>query len=291
MDGIKSEAEAKGMMAVDQNSAEGLMDDYVDILAEVTALCAVQDPVEKPYDSKYKARKLLDNLVNKLEATKTVSMMEGRRETVTEMKWRVAACQVKLGIISYEVEEPHNAQIDLELAASFYSPDFVQEISDIVGPDLGEGEDGAADSAGAPPAVVSLADPPDVCLPKNNLVICIDAMQCLNMMGILWAGRGAVQKSFLYLEAANRLYQKGQVHTSKLNAHSPATERRKAKDMESVYTHNLFYLAQAHGHVGDTQKSGLYVKCLCVSVSVSVCVCTRLLVFALASTSYFQQSA
>ena len=24
------------------------------------------------------------------------------------------------------------------------------------------------------------------------------------------------------------------------------------------YTHNLFYLAQAHGHVGDTKKSGLY---------------------------------
>ncbi len=262
VEGIKAEAALKGMMAIDQNTAEGLLEEYEEKLAEAADLCNIVDPVEKPYDSKYKGRKVLDDLLNKLEATKTVSMMEGRRETVAEMNWRIAACQVKQGVISWEVEEPHNAQDELERAASFYSPDFVQEINDMVGVDH-EGEeeevDKGSDSAtSSTSGRVSLDEPPEVKLPKDNLIICIDAMQCLNMLGILWAGRGVVKKSFLYLLAANNLYERSKKHTMKLNASSSASNRRKAKELESVYTHNLFYLAQAYGHIGNATKSGEY---------------------------------
>ena len=36
VDGIKAEAEAKGMMAVDQNSAEGLMEEYVSVCVSLS---------------------------------------------------------------------------------------------------------------------------------------------------------------------------------------------------------------------------------------------------------------
>eukprot|EP00605_Chrysophyceae_sp_TOSAG23-4_P001540 GSChrysophyteH1.ASY1.ANO1.1688.1 assembled CDS len=252
VDGIKAEAAAKGMMAVDQNSANGLIEDYDEKLALAMKLCDVVDPVEKPYDSKYKARKILDDLVNQLEATRTVSMMEGRRDTVYEMNWRAAACQVKIGTICWEVDEPHHAQDELERAASYYSPGFVQSINDMVGDTGSENESSSQETSSR----VSLSDPPEVSLPRDSLVLCIDAMQCLNMLGILWAGRGVVAKSFLYLVAANNLYERGKKHTDKLHAGSSSFDRRKARDMESVYTHNLFYLAQAYGHVGDSKKSG-----------------------------------
>ena len=67
VEGIKAEAALKGMMAIDQNTAEGLLEEYEEKLAEAADLCNIVDPVEKPYDSKYKGRKVLDDLLNKLE--------------------------------------------------------------------------------------------------------------------------------------------------------------------------------------------------------------------------------
>lgn len=279
LEGMKAEASAKGMYVVDPNSKDGLLEEYDDKLEEADKLIAVVDPDTTPYLSKYKARELLDAVVNKCEATKTIAMMEARREDVAEMAWRIAAVQTKLGVISWEVEEPHNAQIDLERGAAFYAPGFVAEVDAIsdaeeakkTNKEGGGGEDGdsnsrvtelpaeddvaAAAASSAEPPVWSKTSP-EVKLPKDTLVLCMDAMKCLNMLGILWAGRGVVHKSFLYLLAANKLYARGKVHLDKLNATSSAGDRRRAKEMESVYTHNLFYLAQAYGHIGDTRKSG-----------------------------------
>jgi len=280
LEGLQAEASAKGMYVVDPSSKEGLFEEYDDKMEETDKLIAVADPDKTPFVSKYKAREILDGVVNKLEATKTIAMMEGRKDDVAEMAWRIAAIQTKLGVVSWEVEEPHNAQIDLERGAAFYAPGFVAEVDGISAVEEAKNrkkEESEAAAAAAGSRVTELPDdsaaaspvdaaeppawsktPPEVKLPKNTLALCMDAMKCLNMLGILWAGRGVVQKSFMYLLAANKLYNQGRVHLDKLSANSSASDRRRAREMESVYTHNLFYLAQAYGHIGDTKKSGEY---------------------------------
>ena len=100
VEGITSEAAAKGMYVVDPSDSDALLEEYEEKLSEAEALLAIQDAETTPYASKYKARETLDTIINKLEATKTVAMMEGRRGQVGELSWRIAAAQVKLGKIN-----------------------------------------------------------------------------------------------------------------------------------------------------------------------------------------------
>lgn len=79
--------------------------------------------------------------------------------------------------------------------------------------------------------------------------MCADTLKCLNILGILWSGRGQVAKALLYLNAAYEMYEKNISHVRK---------KKFRADMENSFTHNLFYLAQAHGHLGDSKKSSLY---------------------------------
>ena len=57
-------------------------------------------------------------------------MNKKKKDVLSE---RIAAVQVKCGSISWEVEEPHNAQTDLELACEYYFPKLVDEIVDLAG--------------------------------------------------------------------------------------------------------------------------------------------------------------
>lgn len=44
-----------------------------------------------------------------------------------------ASARVRLGTISWECDEPHNAQIDLELAATYYFSGFVENVISSLG--------------------------------------------------------------------------------------------------------------------------------------------------------------
>ena len=248
------EAKQKGMYLVNDDSLGELLVEFTNTLKDADALTQVADPDTEPYKSKYKARELLDAIVNKLEATRTIALVEGKKERVAEMDWRLASTRVRLGVISWECEEPHNAQTDLELAAEFYEPGFVAAICEIVGPDVvdtGESPEAAKVPADqlVPPALVCKAALQD----RKP-----EAMKCLNMLGILWAGRGQVQKSFLYLIAANNLYSAGRTGPQGGAAAGVAAMSADTEGLESVYTHNLFYLAQAYGQIGDTVRSSEY---------------------------------
>lgn len=77
------------------------------------------DEESSPYASKYKARTLLDQIVAKLEATKTIAMLEKKRyyyclqrkmllstlfrHLIESMDCRIASARVRLGTISWEV--------------------------------------------------------------------------------------------------------------------------------------------------------------------------------------------
>jgi hypothetical protein len=81
--------------------------------------------------------------------------------------------------------------------------------------------------------------------------IFVDALKALNVLGILWAGRGQVHKSLLYLLTANKLYISTNFDNEKIN-------KKVRNEIEDSYTHNCFYLAQAYGHYKDTNLSSKY---------------------------------
>jgi hypothetical protein len=243
-----SEAEKKGMYVVNEDSCDALLQEYNEILAKADKLSSLEDDVSEPYKSKYEARTLLDGVVNKLEATRTIAAVEGNKARMNEMDWRVARARVRLGVISWECEEPHNAQTDLDLAMEFYVPAFVKAVAEVAGEE--EADETEASKKKLKEVLERLVPPPLTPTPilKEHKV---DAMKCLNMLGILWAGRGQVDKSFLYLLSAKRLYDLDMGLLPLSHADAAAADA----ELESVYTHNLFYLAQAYGQIGETIKS------------------------------------
>lgn len=63
--------------------------------------------------------------------------------------------------------------------------------------------------------------------------------------GILWAGRGQVKKSLLYLLSVKKMYHSA---SDALDSELKLKLKKSfASELDSIYTHNLFYLAQAYG--------------------------------------------
>ena len=117
LDSFLDEARGKGMHVVDNTKLTEAYKDYEQQVRQADELSEVVDPEETPYLSKYKARDMLDMLCSKLEANRTIASMEKNAEIVYETNWRIAALRVRLGTLAWEVEEPHNTQVELELAA------------------------------------------------------------------------------------------------------------------------------------------------------------------------------
>ncbi|KAJ1419444.1 KIF-1 binding protein C terminal-domain-containing protein [Ochromonadaceae sp. CCMP2298] len=228
------------MYLVDHENSGPLILEYDDTIMEADALCEIADPESEPYKSKYAARKLLDTIINKMDATRAISKLEMKTATIAAMDIRLASAKLRVGTISFECEEPHNAQTDLELACAYYFPDLVEKIYDMCKDDDEEKTLTAAD----------IKPTPELRLLSEVLVL--DAMKTLNMMGILWAGRGQVHKSMLFLLSARQFYTQ---HTAQGEVRFAA---KTLKELGQTFTHNLFYLAQAYGNLGDTATSCTY---------------------------------
>ena len=82
---LLSSATKNGMYLVNESNTDALEKEYDEGIILVDKLCEVSDPETAPFESKYKARKLLDDLCNKLEATKTIASLEQKREIITLM--------------------------------------------------------------------------------------------------------------------------------------------------------------------------------------------------------------
>lgn len=251
MDDLLSEATKKGMYLVDHDNTGPLFEEFEDAMTEADSLCEINDPVTAPFESKYKARTLLDQIINKLDATRAISTLERKTATIEAIDRRLASAKVKVGTISWECEEPHNAQTDLELACQFYFPGLVDTINEL------SAEDNVDESTADEKRVTSadIKEAPKVGVLAEILVV--DAMKALNILGILWAGRGQVQKSMLFLLSARQFYL-----TNIEAAAQAAPVGQKSKfnkkivtELGYTFTHNLFYLAQAYGNIGDTKKS------------------------------------
>ena len=240
----------------------GYLEQYKAAISDADALCNIIDPETTPYVSKYKARELVYSLSQKLEAYSVVARATNsdpanrsdKKKAIEEILSKVASLRIRSGTISYDCEEPHNAERDLDHAGGILFPVFLSAIEPLIGPenDFTETDTNDLDM----PKFDDTWYPPDVIL--NRKCDCIYSMKCLNMMGILWAGRGQVKKSFIYLHAAKNLY-----HDVKTWLHDSGTEAfsltlKDIEELESLFVHNLFYLAQAFGHIGDLKTSSRY---------------------------------
>lgn len=227
-----------------------LCDEYDKTLITIDKLCENIDPESTPYVSKYNARDIIDELVKRLEATYTVSILEGKKDVARVMDKYVANLRVKLGIICWDVEEPHNCQIELDLAAELLCPGYVIQITELTkNEEKGNPEDGINvdkdESANNENYEKNFIEPPYPKDDNGSVELASIQMKCLNMLGILWAGRGYKGRAFYYLQAVKSIYER---------------TTRKNREMEDIYTHNLFYLAQAYVHIGNAQKSSYYCR-------------------------------
>jgi hypothetical protein len=85
LESLSKVASEKGMILVDHENISPLMKEYEDSMVGVEKLCQVKDPDEKPYESKYKARDLLDQLINKFDANKTIMMLESKLDVINKV--------------------------------------------------------------------------------------------------------------------------------------------------------------------------------------------------------------
>lgn len=192
-----------------------------------------------------------------------------------------------MGGISWEVEEPHNAQTELEEAAEYYVQGITGAVaSQTMDADDSTSEEESVKSVANDSTINSLAalsipltidDALKECYTTSTkkslgLGILVDAMKCFNLLGILWAGRTNVSRSLLYLAVAKHIHsaygkqEEAEVIDPALPPVPPAASATKPQTaiqkqqtrLELEYTHTLFYMAQAFGHLGDSRTSCVY---------------------------------
>jgi hypothetical protein len=113
LNSFMKEASDNGMYVVGDDSTKELIADYDKVMIECDKLCDIIDPETTPYKSKYEARDKLDSIFQKLEATRTIASLDMKKEKMNECDWRIASIRVRQGLIAWEVEEPHNCQMEL----------------------------------------------------------------------------------------------------------------------------------------------------------------------------------
>ena len=253
LDDVKKQTGNNSLFLPNTDNIKELCDEYEKILITIDELCDKVDPESTPFVSKYEARDRIDEIVKRLEATYTVSILEGKKDVARIMDRYVANLRVKLGIICWDVEEPHNCQIELDLAAEFLTPGYVKQITDLTKEEELLGTEDGIKHINDDEIVNKtqnyekhFVEPPN---PKDDdgssSELAVNQMKCLNMLGILWAGRGYKGRAFYYLQAVKSIYER---------------IKTKSNEIENIYTHNLFYLAQAYVHIGDARKSSYFCR-------------------------------
>lgn len=250
---LAEEAGKKGMVLVDSDETDKLLGEFDDKVQEVDDLCEIVDPESKPFESKYKAREILDKYLQRLEAARTIAKLEAKTEQSKRLSEKIAALQVKVGGISWDCEEPHSAQKDLDPACDYYYPGLNEQIQTMVGQmdELAPGEDSFT------PRYQELSTPT---LQALSLHLLVDSLKCLNLLGILWAGRGQPHKSLVYLRCAELVYKTYRADHPRNHPSNAFNTNFADKELESSFTHTLFYLAQAYGHLRDTDLSSQYCQ-------------------------------
>uniref|UniRef100_A0A0A9W887 KIF-binding protein n=2 Tax=Lygus hesperus TaxID=30085 RepID=A0A0A9W887_LYGHE len=182
---------------------------------------SVKDPVTFPYKSKYAARELLRELAELLRQ-KSQSLEGASIGSISEEELNVmlAGVLVMIANVDIEVEEPASAELNLRDALALIDDD-----------------------------------------PTNPLNITI-SMSALNQLGLLWSMRGENEKGLDHLKRAEKLYNTfsgGSVEPCDVKSlFTTANENNGRSQLEKLFTHTLYYLAQVFKSLGMDERSALY---------------------------------
>lgn len=95
IDELLASATKNGMYLVNDSNTDALEEEYEEGVITVDTLCEIVDPETTPFDSKYKARKLLDDLCNKLEATRTIASLEKKSDVIHRMNKKIGISLIR----------------------------------------------------------------------------------------------------------------------------------------------------------------------------------------------------
>ncbi|CAN0118855.1 unnamed protein product, partial [Phaeothamnion confervicola] len=160
------------------------------IFARVNELQRVTDPVSRPYESKYKARELLQDAVRRLKPQPVDA----------------ARADFRLGVIAMDVEEQHEAETSLNAAAATFFPGLIEAVK------AGAGDEHDPVAAAAQQAASEIVE----ALPREAtgfvpaaaaLAFPGEAMDLLNHLGILWSQRECPRRALFYLLASTQMYE------------------------------------------------------------------------------------
>ena len=109
---LLASATKNGMYLVNDSNTDALEEEYEVGVVEVDRLCEIIDPESNPFDSKYKARKIMDDVCNKLEATRTIAQLENKRDVIASMNKKIgdfisvldAVFRMEFDIVSSQLE-------------------------------------------------------------------------------------------------------------------------------------------------------------------------------------------
>lgn len=117
MEDLLASATKSGMYLVNDSNTDALVQEYDVGVIEADRLCEIVDSETNPFDSKYKARKILDDVCNKLEATRTIAQLESKRDLIVSMNKKIGdSIDLLETIVRIEFEiGPHLSSFSLEI--------------------------------------------------------------------------------------------------------------------------------------------------------------------------------
>jgi len=180
-------------------------------------LFEAEDPVETPFESKYKSRKILEELRD------DIHKLRENNETDEELLFIEATLEYQLAINYLYTEESSSGKEKLK-------------------------------------RVLQLIDEKHYLKPK---IVCI-IIATLNEFGVLWSKRFEdIEKAYEYLASSEKLYKqyKEEVDESPLTVHNQfieATDCERKHSFENLYTHTLFFIAQALKTLNKFEESANY---------------------------------
>lgn len=247
---LASSTSSNNVLVNDLSEIDQLYESFDITLIKIEKLCEKSDPETEPFKSKYEARNIIESLIRTYEGTRVVAVMDQKHDIIINLDWRIARLRVKLATIDWDCEEPHNTEVELGLASKYYFNELYETIinqSKLVNDDDSVSVTAEEIDSFLPPLPTTYGHV-SIAFDKID----IDVLKCLNLSGILWAGRGNVKRSFMFLHSLHRVYHLFSTQRQENNQTAMDTE------IESVYTHCCYYLAQCYGHLGDVSKSSFY---------------------------------
>ena len=192
---------------------------------EATNLCAIEDPVETPFKSKYAAinvlcaaRKQLAGLLDAHERERASAGSDAAGGDSAAAEDALCALDVRLGGIHIDVEAPHDAQGCLERA---------------------------------------LAHVTDGGKARVRQRLRATAHDLYNQLGVLWTNRGEHERAGAYLEEAAEIYASFGAFATAASPLEPTRdcEAYAGETAERLYAHTAFYLAQSYGVLGRDEEA------------------------------------